>query len=148
MNAILNSIAPCGLNCEKCFARTNGSIQTLSKELQSALGNFDVYAERFSDLINEPVFKEYPAFKKMLAHFAKGSCQGCRNEQCKLFKQCGVRSCHQEKNIRFCFECNEFPCENTNFDSHLKTRWVKINERILEIGLTNYYDEIKDLGRY
>lgn len=148
MDAILNSIAPCGLNCEKCFARSGGSIQTLSKELQSALGNFDVYAERFSELINEPIFKEYPAFKKMLAHFSEGSCQGCRNEQCKLFKQCGVRRCHQEKGIDFCFECKEFPCENTNFDPHLKTRWININERIIEVGLTEYYDEIKNIGRY
>lgn len=148
MNNLLNSIAPCGLNCEKCFARTGGSIQILSKELQDALGNFDVYAERFTELISEPIFKEYPSFKKMLAHFAKGSCQGCRNEQCKLFKQCGVRSCHQEKGISFCFECKEFPCEKTNFDTHLQNRWIKINERIRKIGLIKYHEEIKDLARY
>lgn len=148
MDVIMNSIAPCGLNCEKCFARSGGSIQQLSKDLQTALGNFDIYAERFTDLLGESVFKEYPSFKKMLAHFAHGSCDGCRNEQCKLFKQCGVRSCHQEKKVDYCFECNDFPCEKTNFDTHLRNRWIKINERIRMIGIEKYYEEIKDLARY
>ena len=149
MNQKINdTIAPCGLNCAKCFARNGGSIQILSKELQKNLGDFDVYAERFSELIDEPAFKEYPSFKKMLAYFAEGNCNGCRNEQCKLFKQCGVRACHQEKEIEFCFECGEFPCNKTNFDIHLKNRWVKINERILKVGITKYYDEIKDKPRY
>lgn len=148
MDSILNTIAPCGLHCEKCFAHNQGSIQTLSKELQSALGNFDVYAERFAELINEPTFKEYPSFKKMLAYFAEGSCQGCRKEQCKLFKQCGVRACHQEKGIDFCFECKEFPCKKTNFDAHLQSRWKKINERIRKIGIANYHKEMKDIARY
>lgn len=148
MNPILNSIAPCGLNCEKCFARIGGSVQTLSTQLQKVLGDFDIYAERFTELIDEPIFKEYPSFKKVLDHFAKGGCQGCRNEQCKLFKQCGVRDCHQKKGISFCFECNEFPCEITNFDTHLQTRWININERIREIGLMKYHEEIKDVSRY
>lgn len=148
MVAILNSIAPCGLNCEKCFARTGGSIQILSKELQIALGDFDIYAERFTELLDENIFKEYSSFKKMLTHFAEGSCRGCREEQCKLFKQCGVRSCHQEKGVNYCYECKEFPCNNTNFDIHLQNRWIKINEQIKRIGLTKYYQKIKDLPRY
>ena len=138
--AILNTVAPCGLNCVKCFAREGGSIQVLSQELQKNLGDFDIYAERFTELLNEPVFSNYPQFKEMLAYFAQANCKGCRNEQCKLFSQCGVRTCHQEMNVDFCFECSEFPCEKTNFDTHLKNRWVKINERIREDGIEKYYN--------
>ena len=148
MNSILDSIVPCGLNCSKCFAHIGGAIQTLSKELQKNLGDFDIYAKRFAELINEPIFEDYPSFKKMLDYFAQGNCMECRNEQCKLFKQCGVRACQQEKKVTFCFECNDFPCEKTNFDTHLQNRWLRINERIREVGIINYYEETEDKPRY
>jgi len=45
---ILEIFAPCGLDCRKCFAFSEGKISTLSKKLQELLGAFDRYAERFS----------------------------------------------------------------------------------------------------
>jgi hypothetical protein len=59
---ILNDLAPCGLSCRKCFAYTKGEIGRHSNELQKLLGNFDVYAERFSAFL--PEFKNYPEFKE------------------------------------------------------------------------------------
>ena len=50
---ILDFLAPCGLNCRKCFAYTKGEIAFHSKKLQELLGNFDVYAERFSNFLPE-----------------------------------------------------------------------------------------------
>ena len=56
---IKNRLAPCGLHCGKCFAFTDGDIAEHSNYLKNALGEFDVYADRFVDLLNEPVFRKY-----------------------------------------------------------------------------------------
>lgn len=145
---ILNSISPCGLSCEKCFAHEAGDIRRYSLKLKEKLGNFDIYANRFIDLLDEPIFEKYPDFKKMLDYFASENCKGCRKESCKLFKNCGVRACHQEKKVDYCFQCDDFPCTNTNFDEHLKKRWLKLNEKIRKTGIESFYAETKDQPRY
>lgn len=145
---VKNRLGPCGLHCGKCFAFAEGDIHNLSKKLEVALGNFDVYAERFTDMLDEPVFQKYPDFKEFLHYLTTASCKGCREEKCKLFKDCGVRLCSEEKGVDFCFECSEYPCEHTGFDEHLHKRHIAINERMKEIGAQAYYDEIKDKSRY
>lgn len=145
---ILNALGPCGLNCEKCFAYVDGDIIKHSLKLKEKLGNFDVYAKRFETLLDNPIFKKYPDFKLMLDYFASGSCKGCRKERCEHYAHCGVRSCYQKKKVDFCFQCDEFPCTKTHFDEHLHKRWIKLNRRIREIGIENYYAETKDKPRY
>ena len=83
----------------------------------------------------------------MLSYFIRGDCSGCREGSC-LFTDCGVSACSKQKNIDFCFQCPEFPCEKTNFDSDLKKRWLLMNNRMKEIGIEKYYQETKDLPRY
>lgn len=145
---VLEALAPCGLNCEKCFAHVDGDIRRYSEKLRESLGNFEIYAQRFETLLEKPIFKKYPDFKEMLDFFATANCRGCRREQCKLFKSCGVRACHQEKNIDYCHQCEDFPCEKTGFDEHLHARWIKLNERIKAVGIDPYYEETKDQHRY
>ena len=145
---ILDALSPCGLSCEKCFAHVDGEIRRLSRRLKEKLGDFDIYAERFETLVGDPVFKKYPEFREMLDYFASENCTGCRNEQCKLFKTCGVRACHQEKHLDYCHECGEFPCDKTGFDDHLLTRWIKLNQRIRTVGIEAYYEETRDTPRY
>ncbi|HYA42240.1 MAG TPA: DUF3795 domain-containing protein [Syntrophobacteraceae bacterium] len=145
---IKESIAPCGLSCETCFAHVDGDIRKYSLKLKEKLGNFGPYAERFQSLLDEPVFRKYPDFKEMLDYLASENCNGCRNEQCKLFKGCGVRPCHQEKQLDFCFQCDEFPCGRTNFDEHLFNRWVLINEKIRKTEIEQHYEKTKIRPRY
>jgi len=145
---LLARLAPCGLNCGKCFAFKDGDIARLSRDLQHALGNFDVYAQRFETMLNEPKFALYPAFKEFLGLLSQGSCNGCRKEKCKLFKGCGVRACSEKNQVDFCFECPQFPCNNTGFDEHLYKRHVQINRRIKEIGTEQYDAETKEKSRY
>ena len=144
-NAILHSLAPCGLNCQKCLNHTEGEIAHHSIELQKLLGNFDVYAERFSNF--HPVYGNYPSFKKLLSYLAEPDCRGCRQGICK-YPDCGVAECYGKKGVDFCFQCDEFPCGKTNFDPHLKARWIKMNNRMKEIGVESYYEETKDICRY
>lgn len=142
------SVAPCGLSCEKCFAHTEGEIRRYARKLKEKLGNFEPYAKRFETLLDEPVFKKYPDFKEMLDFLASENCRGCRNEQCKLFKECGVRICHQEKEIDFCYQCDAFPCDNTNFDKSLYGAWVAINEKIKKTSIEQYYEGTRKRPRY
>lgn len=147
-NNILNSLGPCGINCSKCFAYKDGSIKKLSSELKEQLGNFDVYAGRFVNLLKEPVFEKYPDFKKMLNHFANVGCKGCRNDKCKLFAACNVKQCAKDHKVDFCFECHEFPCTKHGFDKHLEKRWLTIQRKMKENGVQSYFNEIKDIPRY
>ena len=146
--AMLDALAPCGLSCEKCFAFVNGDIRRLGLGLKEKLGNFGPFAKRFETLLGDPIFAKYPIFREMLEYFASENCQGCRQEDCKLFKGCGVRSCHQEKGVDFCFQCAEFPCHGTGFDEDLERRWIELNRRIQEEGIERYYEETKDAPRY
>jgi len=127
---ILNALGPCGLICEKCFAHRDGEIRKYSLRLLDKLGNFNLYARRFVTLLDNPIFKKYPDFKMMLEYFA------------------GVRSCHQQKNIDFCFQCDDFPCTKTNFDGDLHKRWIRLNHQIREIGIEKYYSNTEDKPRY
>lgn len=145
---IKQRLAPCGLHCGKCFAFSDGDISKNSKQLKESLGEFDIYAERFVELINEPVFKKYSDFKELLDYFSKVQCGGCRKENCAIFKVCKVRDCFEKQGVDFCFQCSLFPCDNTGFDKHLRERSVKINLRMKEIGVEEYYNEIKDKPRY
>lgn len=142
---ILSFLAPCGLSCRKCFAFTKGDISFHGKELQKLLGNFDIYAERFSSFL--PEFKDYASFKKLLAYFTAPDCIGCRQGTCK-YPNCGVIDCYKEKGIDFCFQCDDFPCDKTNFDPHLEQRWFQMNTRMKELGVKAYYEETKDICRY
>jgi len=147
-NTLMEKFGPCGLLCEKCFAYEKGSIKYHAGQLKDSLGDFDIYARRFVTLLEEPVFSKYKEFKELLDLFSHGSCKGCRKQDCHLFKTCGVKQCYKDKKVDYCYQCNDFPCNNTGFDENLNHRWLLINERIREIGLESYYNEIKDKPRY
>ncbi len=145
---ILDRLGPCGLHCGKCFAFTQGTIKSHAEGLKKSLGDFDVYAKRFVDLLEEPRFSNFQSFVEVLDCLCQISCDGCRKDDCKLFKDCKVKYCYKDKQVDFCFECDEFPCDNTGFDEHLYKRWETINNRMKVIGVANYYQEIKDVPRY
>jgi hypothetical protein len=145
---VKSRLAPCGLHCGKCYAFVDGDIKKLSNQLKDSLGDFDGYASRFTELIGGFIFTKYPDFKELLLYFASVDCKGCRNEKCKIYKDCKVRDCFEKKEIDYCFQCSDFPCNNTGFDQHLQKRSVDINNRMRVIGVENYYNEIKDKPRY
>jgi hypothetical protein len=147
-NDLLHKFGPCGLLCEKCFAFENGPIKEHAVKLKENLGEFDNYAKRFETLLNDSRFGAYPVFKEFLNLLASTGCKGCREQECHLFAGCNVKLCYKEKGVDYCWQCAEFPCTNTGFDENLNMRWLKINEKIKEIGLENYYNSIKDKPRY
>ena len=72
----------------------------------------------------------------------------CRSQACAVYPDCGVIDCHKKKGVDFCFECDEFPCEKTNFDPDLKRRWIQMNNRAKEIGIEAYCKESMKFSRY
>lgn len=147
-NNFKDKFGPCGLLCEKCFANDKGSIKFHAEQLKKNLGEFDNYAKRFITLLDEPIFEKYQNFKEFLNLLSSGNCQGCRQQECHLFTDCKVKQCYKEKEVDYCYQCNDFPCENTGFDDNLKQRWISINHKIRDIGIENYYKQIKDKPRY
>ncbi len=145
---IKNIIAPCGLCCETCFAHVEGDIRHLAVKLKEKLGNFHINAKRFETLLGDPVFKKYGQFKAMLDYFSSEHCAGCRKEQCKIFPDCGVRPCTQQKNLDFCWQCDEFPCDKTQFDPVLVKGWILMNEKIRDIGIEAYAKKARTRLRY
>lgn len=142
---VLDILAPCGLNCQKCLAYNQGDIKKHSQTLKNLLGNFDNFAKRFVNF--NPVFENYSVFNELLTHFTKGGCNGCRNGEC-INKACNVIKCFKDKNVDFCFECSDFPCDNSGFDENLKARWIASNNRMKEIGVVQYLEENKNVPRY
>jgi len=142
---ILKALAPCGLDCTKCLMHENGDIKSLSTRLRELLGNFDRYGERFSSF--QPVFKNYPQFKELLAHLTRGDCAGCRSGVCR-YPDCKVFPCTRERGIDFCFQCPDFPCTKVTFDPDLKRRWIEMNTRMKEVGIEAYHEETRALPRY
>ena len=145
---IKDAIAPCGLCCETCFAHVDGEIRQYSLKLKEKLGNFHINAKRFETLLGDPIFRKYPDFKAMLDYLASEHCHGCRKEQCKLFKNCGVRPCHQAQGVDFCYQCDAFPCNRTHFDEALYHVWVTVNETIRKIGIQAYCEKARNRPRY
>jgi len=145
---IKSRLSPCGLHCGKCFAFADGEIALLSRRLKESLGDFDVYAERFVSLLNEPAFAKYPDFKVLLNLLSEPKCEGCRKEKCVLFKSCKVRECSEKRNVDFCFQCDDFPCNDTGLDEHLYERSVSINQEMKDTGVETYYHKVKDKPRY
>jgi hypothetical protein len=80
-------IAPCGLDCFNC----------------------ELYESNVT-----PEFQEMIANKlKIPQNLVK--CKGCGNGSQCLFldlqgKTCSTLKCAQEKGVKYCFECDEFPC--------------------------------------
>lgn len=142
---ILRRLAPCGLSCAKCYAFRDGAVGRHARDLGESLGNFDIYAQRFSAFV--PQFEDYPAFRRLLGYLAESGCAGCRQGQC-IWPNCGVKTCFRGKGVDFCFQCDEFPCAKTNFDAHLEKRWIAMNRRMAEVGVEKFFLETNDQPRY
>lgn len=144
-NEVINHLAPCGLDCNRCAGFEGGEIKETSTKLLNLLGNYDRLAKIMS--ANTPAFSNFTEFKEILAFFSKGSCGGCRTQNCLCPVNCGVRSCYKEKGVDFCFQCEEYPC-NKQENPMLRQRWQQKNDRMKEIGVLQFFEEQSRIPRY
>lgn len=141
---MVDALAPCGLNCQRCAEYQNGEIQKSSKNLIRLLGNYQRVAKIKEESI--PAFRAYQEFLDVLTIFAEGSCGGCRSQTNRCFLlECAAKTCYREKGVDFCFQCPEFPCKKPNPTGE---RWIQMNQRMLEIGVEQFFEEQSKLPRY
>ena len=78
----------------------------------------------------------YKEFIKGINFLAKlGKCLGCRAGD--GWSECPVRICALEKNVDYCFNCSEYPCELIN-----KFRWMrKYSDDLKAKGYKEYIKE-------
>jgi hypothetical protein len=144
-NEILKRLAPCGLDCGRCVDYEGSEIRRLSLKMRELLGDYGRVAKLKSD--HFPAFKGYGQFEEILGLFCAASCGGCRSENVRCPIDCSVASCHKEKQVDFCFQCAEYPCENP-IDNRLEERWRKRNDRMKEVGVEEFFNEQSRLPRY
>ena len=73
-------------------------------------------------------------------------CYGCHSEhRIPLAENCKMVKCAREKGINFCYECDEYPCEEfRTFQEELPHRielWES-QDRIKEAGYKKWFDEM------
>jgi hypothetical protein len=118
-------IAYCGLYCGDCF-NYKGEIADLARDLRKKLreAKFDRVSPGLANFFKE--FADYERCYEVLGAMVRLRCKRtCRNGGGP--PACKIRSCCQRKNIRGCWECEEFrTCAKLDFlkpvheDAHLK----------------------------
>jgi hypothetical protein len=141
---VIKYLAPCGLDCNRCAGYEQGEIRQLSLKLIELLGGYRRLAKLRAE--TDPEFVGYPQFEEVLAALSQSACGGCRsdNSQCPI--TCALKVCHKEKNVDFCFQCVDYPCEKQ--PGFLRKIWKKNNDRMKEIGVVEFYYEQFKLPRY
>lgn len=114
--------AYCGLYCGGCF------IMNAYRQNRT-----DCFPDNWISPIHDKDFK----------------CHGCKSEIVfENCRGCRIRECAKSKNIEFCNECSEFPCENIKkFEEwDLAHHKVAIHslETIKEIGVQKWLENQKD----
>lgn len=142
---VLVRLSPCGLDCGRCADYESGEISRLSRDLFQLLGNYEKVAAMKKG--KNPLFSGYQNFREILSSFAGGPCGGCRSDRNQCFIVCGAKSCHREKGVDFCFQCEEYPCAR-QFTGRLRDRWLERNNRMKEIGAVAFYLEQIKAPRY
>lgn len=114
MNEDENLIAYCGLYCGDCF-NYKGEIADLARDLRKKLREtkFSGVAQDLSRYFKE--FNNYDQCYEVLGAMVRLRCKrACRNRGGN--PACKVRICCQKKNIRGCWECDEFEtCNKLDF---------------------------------
>ncbi|WP_432735694.1 DUF3795 domain-containing protein [Maridesulfovibrio sp. FT414] len=133
-------IAPCGLDCSRCVGCSAGNVAEHARIIADTLGaNFHNYAGRLASF--NPAMNSYPQFRELLDSLSNPSCDGCRSENRTCLPQCNVSDCVKERNIEFCFECEEFPgCGRTGLPEPLLARWEKNNRIMQKLGVDGYIE--------
>lgn len=80
----LEKVAPCGIDCVNC-------------ELYEKNNRVDVL-ERVAKITGKTI--------------EELKCKGCRLQGgCTMHENCETLACVQDKEVNFCFDCNDFPCK-------------------------------------
>jgi hypothetical protein len=143
---IVSKISPCGLDCSRCVSCSFGGPNRLATELSNCLEGFAARARDFAS--KESVLKEWDNFEAVLGYLKKGICNGCRNPGAACNGSCRVKDCIAVKKVDFCFQCQEYPCENHGLFPPLELRWRANQDAMKSRGLETWFLEQSRKPRY
>jgi hypothetical protein len=142
---IVERLAPCGIDCERCVMCAQGRVRSLAGGLAETLDGFENMAPRVAD--HAPCLGQYDRFLEVLRFFAEAGCAGCRAGGPEL-PFCAARTCFREQGVDFCFECAEYPCGRNAYPENMVQRWRACNDRMREVGVEEFYRESLEKPRY
>jgi hypothetical protein len=142
---ILQRLAPCGIDCERCVMRTGGVVQRAAARLADAVEGFDGMAARMAEHV--PPLGGYDRFREVLGVFAGAPCAGCRAGGSTL-PFCAARTCFKEQGVDFCFQCSLYPCDRNGYPDPFAQTWRKNQDRMREVGVERFYEESLRKPRY
>ena len=143
MNEI-SDIAVCGQRlCSQCDYH-KGTIVSTAKKM---LGFVEQYGS-LSLIVGASTDYDYDNFAKSLKWLASQDkpCKGCRTGGgWSWWPDCPVRDCCLSKNLDFCFQCNEFPCNSLLEGSLIerKRRIIDINQQIRSLGIDEWFKHLQ-----
>ncbi|BCZ46459.1 hypothetical protein psyc5s11_25260 [Clostridium gelidum] len=138
---LLEKIAPCSLMCHTCIAYEDGVISQTAKQLSKYTEGICEFYEKHSP--NE--IERFKVFQEELAKYSAGKCSGCRNKEhlgCSI-KGCFILDCTKERDIDYCGECAEFPCDKMQkiFEEEVYMQWLKGNREIKNWGIEVFWEK-------
>jgi hypothetical protein len=142
---IVDRLAPCGIDCERCVRYAHGRVRSLATGLAETLKGFENMAPIAAGHV--PCLGQYDRFLEVLGFFAEADCAGCRIGGPDV-AFCTARNCFREQGVDFCFECAEYPCERNAYPEDLARRWRAFNDRMREVGVEEFYRESLEKPRY
>lgn len=151
---LLHWVAPCSLMCYSCPALKDGAISCTAAKL---LGYFEGYYDFLDARIpsdNQVYREKVQGHLERLELYTCRPCPGCRENpgECCI-AGCTVAECMKEKQLDFCADCPDFPCEKTSsffakLDPIILEDWKRGTERIRRIGPESYFEENKNRSHY
>jgi hypothetical protein len=129
-------ISYCGLNCAMC------SLYLIPDD--------KIAAERTLNWFKQEGWRPNEMTVEQFMRTNGRECEGCRGPIDKCWSKddaCHFRSCAQKKQIDYCFDCLEFPCNKIetfkNDDASHHDQAVKNLETMKEIGLEEFIKQKK-----
>ncbi|MBE0520243.1 DUF3795 domain-containing protein [Candidatus Bathyarchaeota archaeon] len=122
-------VAYCGIYCRLCDYFT-GRIRDSARDLLGIVkkhGELKLFADTAKAFDFENFVKGLEWVSKEISPCV-GGCRGGGG-----WRDCPMRKCCIERGIRFCYECNDFPCETLKFPKRVD----ELNE-IKKMGLESW----------
>ena len=141
-------VTPCGLYCGNCAFYKDGDVRKHDKDLAILLEGFENLVPIIAE--HAPEFRNYEAFGSVLESLSSVQCPGCRAKDVPdHIQDCSFRKCSMEKGVLFCGECKDFPCSDApQKNPPVAEKWRANGDRLRDIGINQYYEEVRKKPRY
>ena len=87
--------------------------------------------------------------KRLKTETEEWECDGCRTDRLCYYCRnvCYMKPCATEKGIDFCYECEEYPCDEIRKFQEERPHRIELweaQERIKKVGYSKWFDEMME----